>query len=256
MGPDGRRSGSDRHGARQQDSFRAISRPGDYCLWHFRHSDHNLPNPEYTPPGWRYWNVRLVLVHDRGKLAVVFVENLPKNDKSPRSGPATSHGWGFALARDDRLSGGGLAEVAGDEFFELAGAERPREVEALAHLAAEHLELGDLVNRLHPFGDRRYAHGGGQVDDRADDGRVHPAFANPLDERPVDLDLVRGEVLQVGQRGMTGAEVIDGQAHAELAELAHDLAGTRDVVHDHGLGDLEYEQLGWDSGGVQSRGDL
>ena len=36
------------------------------------------------------------------------------------------------------------------------------------------------------------------------------------DERPVDLQRVDGEPLQVSQRGVAGAEVVDRDPHAEL----------------------------------------
>jgi hypothetical protein len=39
--------------------------------------------------------------------------------------------------------------------------------------------------------------------------------ATPLHERAVHLDLVHGELLEVGEGGMAGTEVVDGQAHAQ-----------------------------------------
>ena len=43
--------------------------------------------------------------------------------------------------------------------------------------------------------------------------------AQVADEAAVDLHLVHRQALQVGQRGVAGAEVVDRQAHAELAQL-------------------------------------
>ena len=45
------------------------------------------------------------------------------------------------------------------------------------------------------------------------------AVGDVLHERAVDLDLVEGEALQVAERGIAGAEVVHGDAHAELAQL-------------------------------------
>ncbi len=43
------------------------------------------------------------------------------------------------------------------------------------------------------------------------------------DEGAVDLDLVRGDVGQRRERGIAGAEIVDGDADAELAEHRQDL---------------------------------
>jgi hypothetical protein len=43
-------------------------------------------------------------------------------------------------------------------------------------------------------------------------------FAELRDERAVDLERVDGELLEVGERGVAGAEVVDRDAHAELLD--------------------------------------
>ncbi len=51
--------------------------------------------------------------------------------------------------------------------------------------------------------------------------RAVAAAGQLLDEGAVDLDLVDGEVLQVGERGVAGAEVVDRHADAEAAQALH-----------------------------------
>ena len=60
-----------------------------------------------------------------------------------------------------------------------------------------------------------------------------------VDERPVELELGDCEAAQVGERGETGAEVVDRDAEAELAQLVDDLPAALEVTNDRGLGDLE-----------------
>ena len=62
------------------------------------------------------------------------------------------------------------------------------------------------------------------------------------DERAVDLELVHVEAAQVGQRRVAGAEVVDGQGDAELAQQAEHVGRPHRVGHDQRLGDLEDER--------------
>ena len=51
-----------------------------------------------------------------------------------------------------------------------------------------------------------------------------------------------GSCLQVGERGVARAEVVDRERDAELVELLEHAAGALRVADDHRLGDLELEQ--------------
>ena len=76
------------------------------------------------------------------------------------------------------------------------------------------------------------------------------------DEGPVDLQLVDRHLAQVGQRGVAGAEVVDRQARAEVAQPGHGGQRPLGVGHDHALGDLELERLRRQAVGVQQTLDL
>ena len=78
-----------------------------------------------------------------------------------------------------------------------------------------------------------------EVGDGRDDGLVVAPLAKTPHEAAVDLDGFRREALQVVQRRVAGAEVVDGEADPEPAELVQDVAGPLDVDHQCALGDLE-----------------
>src|SRR5207237_10364420 len=83
-----------------------------------------------------------------------------------------------------------------------------------------------------------------QLDRRSHDVGAARFPSHPRDEGLVDLDLMDREPMQVGERGVAGAEVIDRKAHPELAELGQGLDGTLGLGHDQALRDLEHKQ-GW-----------
>ena len=79
----------------------------------------------------------------------------------------------------------------------------------------------------------------GHVDGRRDDRVVGRAPPEALDEHPVDLQLVEREPAEVGERRSTGAEVVDGEVHAEVLEHPQRLAGGVEIVEQRALGDLQ-----------------
>src|SRR5690349_247916 len=76
----------------------------------------------------------------------------------------------------------------------------PREQVALAESAAECGEGGLLDLLLDPFGDRAQAERVAERDDRAGEGGVAAAAGDAVHERPVDLEDVHREALQVAER--------------------------------------------------------
>jgi len=89
--------------------------------------------------------------------------------------------------------------------------QRPGEQEAL-HGVAAHVgeELSDGIG-LHTFRDHLHTQRVGQVDDGAHNGDTGNLGLHRHDEGLVNLDLPHREPLQVGQRGVAGAEVVQGQ---------------------------------------------
>ena len=71
---------------------------------------------------------------------------------------------------------------------------------------------------LHALGDHGQPEVPGQVDDRPHDRQVARVGRHALHEGAVDLDLVHRQPAQVGQRRVAGAEVVDRQPYAEVAQ--------------------------------------
>src|SRR4051794_30699475 len=86
-----------------------------------------------------------------------------------------------------------------------------------------------------------------QRDDRSDElnvdgvGRVFPAQS--AEEGTVELELVEGQLSQVGEVGVAGAEVVDGQPYPHVGERVERVTGERVGADDGALGDLELELL-------------
>jgi hypothetical protein len=120
----------------------------------------------------------------------------------------------------------------------------PQEV-ALGLLAAELVELGELLTGLDPLGDRGEAEGVGEIDDAGDDGAITAVapvvdgLDEPRHERAVDLERVDGELLQVGQRGVARPEVVHRDRDTQALEGVQRTGARLGVVQQHALGDLD-----------------
>ena len=75
------------------------------------------------------------------------------------------------------------------------------------------------------------------------DGQRLLAALDVGDERAVDLDLVEGEAAQIAQRAIARAEIVHGDAHAELPQLMQHGDCIVAVLEQHGFGDLELQAL-------------
>ena len=95
-----------------------------------------------------------------------------------------------------------------------------------------------------------------EVDDGPDDGDVLAALAQRRDEAAVDLDLLHREALEVGQRRVPGAEVVDREADAEVAQPVQQRDGAGGVGHDRALRDLQGEPVRRDAVPPQETVDL
>ena len=82
----------------------------------------------------------------------------------------------------------------------------------------------------------------GQGGHRSDDRSIVSGGAEITQERPVDLDRVDGEAAEVAERRVAGAEVVDAHSDAMLLQRDDRPERAVDIVHQHGLGDLEVDQ--------------
>ena len=95
----------------------------------------------------------------------------------------------------------------------------------------------------------------GHLDDGLSDGRVLGSGGEALHERLVDLHRVERQLPHVANRRVAGAEVVDGQAHAEVTHPAQLPAHVLHILDEGGLGDLEAELSGVRTGRLQHPGD-
>ena len=65
-----------------------------------------------------------------------------------------------------------------------------------------------------------------------------------MNERAVDLDRVDRQRLQMSQRGMAGAEIVERDAAASLAQGADEARRFLNIVERRGLGDLDDHPAG------------
>ena len=100
-------------------------------------------------------------------------------------------------------------------------------------------EVGEQValrDRLDTLGDPAQPELGREAGDRAHDRQVVRLEVHPGDERAVDLQVRDGEAAQVGQRRVAGAEVVEADHHAAVAQI--------DQLRDRRLVGLEQRRLG------------
>src|SRR5829696_1982589 len=107
---------------------------------------------------------------------------------------------------------------------------------ALTAVAAHRAEARQLQWRLQALGDDGDAERVPEVDDRLDDRRVLGVEAEPGDEAAIDLDRLDREPLEVRERRIPGAEVVDGQVKSEAAQVAQGDRRRLDVGQQRGLG--------------------
>ena len=96
--------------------------------------------------------------------------------------------------------------------------------------------------RTHPLGADPLPHHVGGLDHGADQHRVGERGVHVVHERPVDLDGVQRQVAQQPERGPPGAEVVQRDLAAELAQRREPSRRLGGVAQRDPLGDLEAEQ--------------
>ena len=96
----------------------------------------------------------------------------------------------------------------------------------------------------------------GECDDRTQDHRPLFVLAAGAHERLVDLDGVERKALQIGERGMPGAEVVERQADTEFAHARQHLRGVFGILHHQRLGQLQLERAARDRRARQHRAQI
>src|ERR1039458_4089548 len=114
---------------------------------------------------------------------------------------------------------------------------------ALAFVATLRSHQLQLLFRFDALGDHGLVETGAETGDGANDRPGVALVAKIADERLVDLDLMEGELAQIVERGVAGAEVGERQADAEILELLHRRQGAVVVLEQQTLGYLQLDPL-------------
>src|SRR5690606_31868983 len=115
-----------------------------------------------------------------------------------------------------------------------------------------HAALAQYVgSRLHLDAHLRDVQAGGlgQAGDGLDDGQVVGVVGQAGDEAAVEFEHVDGQALEVGQRGVAGAEVVQGDRDAESAQAGEGLGGDVDVGEQGAFGQLHAQARGGKAAG-------
>nr|GFB67140.1 hypothetical protein [Tanacetum cinerariifolium] len=102
---------------------------------------------------------------------------------------------------------------------------------SLHFVAAVFAQEFQLFVGFHALRDDRQVEAVGHGDDRAGDLCVLFAGRQTVDEGAVDLQHIDRELLEVVQRGIAGAEVVDRDAQAQALEAVQDLHRFADLAH-------------------------
>ncbi len=132
----------------------------------------------------------------------------------------------------------------------------PADEEALRRVAPELSQAAPGLLRLDALGYDAEAEVVAEIDRRAHDHVVVLVVLHVHDERPVDLQDVDREPLQLAEGREAGAEVVDRERHAEVAQPLEDDSRPLGVGEDRVLRDLDLEQRRIDAVLREQRLDL
>src|SRR5262249_12450775 len=114
-------------------------------------------------------------------------------------------------------------------------------METLKVLATQPGDHFQLFARLDSLGDHAEIETRGERDDRPHDfGGLAPG-QDVAYEAVVDLQPSERQAAQVAEARVPGPEVIDGDAHAAVAQASQDAHRVLGFLHDHRLGEFELE---------------
>src|SRR5687768_8096976 len=103
------------------------------------------------------------------------------------------------------------------------------------------MEEAPLNFRLHSFRRHGNGHGVSESDDRLDDRGRLAALPQALSERPVDLDLVDFEAVEVAQARIAGAKIVQGDAEPCIPQLPKGIGNPPVFVEEDAFRDFKLD---------------
>src|SRR6185369_4228339 len=122
------------------------------------------------------------------------------------------------------------------QLFKRLRRKRLAKQKSLHHVTLERGQILKLFLRLDTLGNHRQIERVAQVDDRAYDRRVVRILADVGDERLINLQRVDRKPLQIIERRVTRAEVVDRDADSHQLQLVQFLNRLLRIFHDRALG--------------------
>src|SRR4051812_24578344 len=136
-------------------------------------------------------------------------------------------------------SGGEALLDAVDELARFLEVHRPAEQIALDLVTAEIAHAGEIVRGLDAFGGDRHPEALGELDDRLDDRDRLAVAGRVADEAAVDLQFVEDGLVQIAERRIAGAEIVQRNADAERPKPLQHVERALAVAEEDRFGDLE-----------------
>lgn len=130
-------------------------------------------------------------------------------------------------------------------FGQLGGRHRPAKQITLYLIAGVLTEELQLLLGLDPLGDYFHVQAVCHGDDGPGDLRILFAVGQAVDEAAVDFQHIDGELLEVIERRVTGAKIINRDAQPEFFQLGQGLQGVGDIAHQDAFGQLQFEAGSW-----------
>ncbi|UMR29485.1 hypothetical protein MJ904_20835 [Massilia sp. MB5] len=182
-------------------------------------------------PGWQrqsHWRLQLRPIDLRHHRQVGEPDAFAQAQKSFPSAERP----GYAAVTSGRKQGG--------KFF---GGDRASIQIALSLFAAQQFEQFGFLFRFDAFGHHLQVERVGQRDDGVDQAHIAGVLGHLHHEGAVHLQHIDRQRDQVGQRGITGAEVVDGNRHVQAADAVQDLGHTAVVRHQAAFGDFNRQRM-------------
>lgn len=126
----------------------------------------------------------------------------------------------------------------------LIGGQGPADVIALSVVAVQVSQQAQAGVVFHAFGRDAQAKVVGQADDRTDDGMPFGFGGGRHDEGSVYFQAVDRQLLQIGQRRIARAEIVDGNLYADVVQAFQHVEAAVGIRNDGAFGDFKLQELG------------
>jgi len=114
----------------------------------------------------------------------------------------------------------------------------------LARVAAKLQQATDRVLALNPLGRGLKSESVAKAHDRLDDARLLRLLQHLPDKGAVDLDRIELKLAQMIEARIAGAEIVQRDAHADIAQFLKRGLGILQALHHRAFSDLDHQPIG------------